>query len=46
MSGTTATEVGRISLNARIREVEQGPDGAIWILEDGASGHLIRLDPA
>ena len=21
------------------------PDGAIWVLEDGASGRLVRLDP-
>jgi aldose sugar dehydrogenase len=25
-------------LGARIREVEQGPDGAIWVLEDGYRG--------
>ena len=50
VSGTTAaptaTEVGRVQLQARIREVEEGPDGALWVLEDGGSGRLIRLDPA
>ncbi|PAX07131.1 PQQ-dependent sugar dehydrogenase [Sphingomonas lenta] len=46
VSGATASEAGRIGLGARIREVEQGPDGAIWVLEDGGSGRLIRLDPA
>ena len=46
VSGTTAREAGRIDLGARIREVEQGPDGAIWVLEDGSGGRLIRLDPA
>lgn len=45
VSGTTAREVARLPLQARIREVEQGPDGAIWVLEDGAAGRLIRLDP-
>jgi aldose sugar dehydrogenase len=30
-------------MNARIREVEQGPDGAIWLLEDG--GRLLKLTP-
>jgi aldose sugar dehydrogenase len=45
MTGTSATEVERISLGARIREVEQGPDGALWILEDGGSGRLIKLTP-
>ena len=32
-------------MGARIREVEQGPDGAIWLLEDGgdSQGRLIKL---
>lgn len=46
VSGSTATEVARISLGARIREVEQGPDGAIWVLEDGPTARLLRLTPA
>ena len=46
VTGSTATEVARLSLGARIREVEQGSDGAIWVLEDGDAGRLIRLDPA
>ena len=34
-------------MNARIREVEQGPDGSIWLLEDGESGgKLVKLIPA
>ena len=45
VSGTTAVEAGRIALGARIREVEQGPDGAIWVLEDGPSGRLLKLQP-
>lgn len=37
-------EVDRFSMNARIRDVTQGPDGAIWILEDGKSGgRLLKL---
>ena len=32
-------------MGTRIREVEQGPDGAIWLLEDGADGRLFRLSP-
>lgn len=43
---TSAAEVQRIPLGQRIREVEQGPDGAIWVLEDSASGRLLRLTPA
>jgi glucose/arabinose dehydrogenase len=46
VSGTAAIEQGRIGLGARIREVEQGPDGAIWVLEDGPSGRLLKLQPA
>lgn len=46
VSGSTATEVSRVALGARIREVEQGPDGAIWVLEDGAGARLRKLVPA
>ena len=45
VSGSSASEVGRIGLGRRIREVEQGPDGAIWVLEDGAGGRLLKLTP-
>ena len=34
------------TLCARIREVEQGPGDTLWVLEDGGSGRLVRLDPA
>ena len=30
----------------RIREVEQAPDGTIWVLQDGADGALLHLTPA
>ncbi|KQU61687.1 hypothetical protein ASG67_00375 [Sphingomonas sp. Leaf339] len=46
VSGSTAAEAARIPLGARIREVEQGPDGTIWVLEDGGTGRLVRIDPA
>ena len=36
--GTNAREAERFALGMRIRAVEQGPDGAIWILEDGREG--------
>ena len=41
--GERAREAGRFDMGARIREVEQGPDGAIWLLEDGKRGSLGRL---
>ncbi len=28
-----------------IREVEQGPDGAVWVLEDRDGGRLLKLTP-
>jgi glucose/arabinose dehydrogenase len=47
LDGTTATKGDQWDMGARIREVEQGPDGAIWVLEDGgeSQGRLIRLTP-
>lgn len=45
LTPTSAVEQQRIALGARIREVEQGPDGAIWVLEDSSSGRLLRLVP-
>ena len=45
LTGKTASETVRYAMGARIREVEQGPDGAIWVLEDGSTGRLLRLTP-
>ncbi len=41
--GVTANEAARYEWGNRIREVEQGPDGAIYVLEDGDEGRLIKL---
>lgn len=46
LDGTWAAEAQRFPMGARIREVEQGPDGAIWALEDRAGGRLLRIVPA
>ena len=43
LNGETATKADQWDMGARIREVEQGPDGAIWLLEDGNSGSKGRL---
>lgn len=46
--GHTAREAARYPMGQRIREVEQGPDGAIWLLEDqkdGKGGRLLKLEP-
>ena len=43
--GTSASEYRRYAMGARIREVEQGPDGALWLLEDGGNARLLKLTP-
>ena len=43
-NGNTAKEVERYDMGRRIREVEQGPNGAIWLLED-KYGRLLKLTP-
>jgi glucose/arabinose dehydrogenase len=45
IDGDQAAEAERFDMGRRIREVEQGPDGAIWLLEDGADGRLLKLVP-
>jgi glucose/arabinose dehydrogenase len=41
--GATAAE--RWSVGHRVRDVEKGPDGALWILEDANPGGLFRVTP-
>jgi len=43
LDGATATKADQWAMGARIREVEQAPDGTIWVLEDGPGGRLLRL---
>ncbi|UZK68619.1 PQQ-dependent sugar dehydrogenase [Sphingomonas sp. S1-29] len=43
VNGTEATKGDQWGMNARIREVEQGPDGALYVLEDGEGGRLLKL---
>ena len=48
LDGENASEAARYPLGARIRSVVQGPDGALWVLEDeraGSQGRLLRLTP-
>ncbi|TEU24161.1 PQQ-dependent sugar dehydrogenase [Alkanindiges illinoisensis] len=44
-NGNIAREAERFEMGARIREVEQGPDGSIWLLEDGPNASLLQLQP-
>jgi len=43
--GDKATKAGQWDMGARIRAVDQGPKGKIYLLEDGAGGRLLRLEP-
>ncbi|HWM86242.1 MAG TPA: PQQ-dependent sugar dehydrogenase, partial [Kofleriaceae bacterium] len=43
--GKRAREAQRWDMGNRIREIEQGPDGGIWVLEDGGKARLLRLEP-
>jgi aldose sugar dehydrogenase len=33
-------------LRERIRDVRQGPDGALWLVTDSPSGRILRVAPA
>jgi len=44
-SDDSAREVARYPAGQRLRSVIQGPDGLLWLLEDGKSGRMLRLDP-
>lgn len=43
INGDIATENERFEWGSRVREVEQGPDGAVYVLEDG--GRMLKLVP-
>jgi glucose/arabinose dehydrogenase len=43
--GDRASKAEQYDMGTRIRFVAQGPDGAIWLLEDGSPGRLMRLVP-
>lgn len=46
LAGATASKGDEWDFGGRVREVEQAPDGSIWVLIDGAGGELLRLSPA
>ncbi|HKX99584.1 MAG TPA: PQQ-dependent sugar dehydrogenase [Steroidobacteraceae bacterium] len=48
LQGEIAREAERYPMGARIRSVVEGPDGALWVLEDEraeSQGRLLRLTP-
>ncbi|WP_369941130.1 PQQ-dependent sugar dehydrogenase [Xanthomonas medicagonis] len=40
-----ANAVNRWSIGKRIRDIEEAPDGSLWLLEDAKPGGLYRLTP-
>jgi aldose sugar dehydrogenase len=44
--GDQAKALDQWDIGNRIRFVGEGPDGAIYLLEDGSGGRLLRLTPA
>lgn len=45
LDGKNATLADQWDLGQRIRAVAQGPDGSIWLLEDGPGARLLELQP-
>jgi glucose/arabinose dehydrogenase len=41
--GDKAREVTRHEFDKRLRSLAQGPDGALWVAEDGKEGRLLKL---
>jgi aldose sugar dehydrogenase len=48
LDGEKVTKEERLlqNLRQRIRDVRQGPDGAIWLLTDSSDGRVLRVTPA
>jgi glucose/arabinose dehydrogenase len=44
--GDQASKADQWPMGHRIREVEQGPRGEVYLLEDGDGARLLRLIPA
>jgi glucose/arabinose dehydrogenase len=47
LKGDTAVKEERLllGLRERIRDVRQGPDGALYLLTDNSSGRILRVTP-
>jgi glucose/arabinose dehydrogenase len=48
LDGNSVTGEERLlqNLHERIRDVRQGPDGALWLLTDNSAGRVLRVSPA
>jgi glucose/arabinose dehydrogenase len=45
LNGETATKADHWRLGMRLRNVRVGPDGALWLLQDGPNGKMVKLTP-
>lgn len=45
INGDTARKADQWDMGTRVRFVGQGPDGALYLLEDGEGGRMLRLTP-
>ncbi len=45
IDGRSVTGEERIEFGTRIRDVAQGPDGAVYLLTDQRDGEILRLTP-
>jgi aldose sugar dehydrogenase len=43
LDGESARETARYTFDKRLRAMAQGPDGALWIAEDGKDGRVLKL---
>ena len=43
IDGESAREVARFPFAKRLRAIAQGPDGALWVAEDGKGARLLKL---
>jgi glucose/arabinose dehydrogenase len=46
LDGGQGTEEARYKFEKRLRDIVEGPDGALYVIEDGPGGRLLRLMPA
>lgn len=45
VDGANATPAEKWAMGFRVRDVAQGPDGALWVLEDSPTGGMYRITP-
>lgn len=46
INGDQAKKADQWAMDARIRAVDEGPKGEVYLLEDGSGGRLLKLTPA